>query len=154
MRHRHSSTADSGRGALRASGGGIGAPAERPGAEDLSRTARVLLMLLRVYQTFFSALMPSACKFYPSCSRYAVEALQLHGARRGSWLALRRLSRCHPFTRGGVDLVPDAESFQAGDKSLGETKLHEGTHAGIDEQRSGDMTAGFTCCHPKSEVHS
>ncbi len=56
--------------------------------------------------------MPSACKFYPSCSHYAAEAVQVHGARRGSWLALRRVSRCHPFTRGGVDLVPDAaESF-------------------------------------------
>jgi uncharacterized protein len=153
MGHRHSPTADSGRGALRASGSGIGAPAQRPGAEGLSRTARVLLMALRVYQTFFSALMHSACKFYPSCSQYAVEALQLHGARRGSWLALRRLSRCHPFTRGGVDLVPDAESFRGNAKELAETKLHEG-HKGIDEQRSGDMNAGFTCCHPKSEVHS
>jgi putative membrane protein insertion efficiency factor len=51
--------------------------------------------------------MPSACKFYPSCSHYAAEALRLHGARRGTWLAIRRISRCHPFTRGGVDLVPD-----------------------------------------------
>ena len=153
MGHRHSSTADSGRGALRASGSGIGAPAERPGAEGVSVTSRVLLMLLRVYQTFFSALMPSACKFYPSCSRYAVEAVQLHGARRGSWLALRRLSRCHPFTRGGVDLVPDAESLRGDAKIPDETKLHQG-HEGIDDQRSGYMTAGFTCCHPKSEVHS
>jgi uncharacterized protein len=74
----------------------------------LSLTARALLLAVRVYQAFFSALMPSACKFYPSCSQYAAEALRLHGARRGLWLALRRLSRCHPFTRGGVDLVPDA----------------------------------------------
>ena len=73
----------------------------------MSLTARALLFALRVYQSFFSALMPSACKFYPSCSHYAVEAVQIHGARRGSWLALRRLSRCHPFTPGGVDLVPD-----------------------------------------------
>ena len=76
----------------------------------MSRTARAMLMAVRVYQSFFSALMPSACKFYPSCSQYAAEALALHGARRGSWLALRRLSRCHPFTRGGVDLVPDAQA--------------------------------------------
>jgi hypothetical protein len=59
-----------------------------------------------VYQTFFSALMPSACKFYPSCSHYAADALRMHGARRGTWLALRRLARCHPFSPGGVDLVP------------------------------------------------
>jgi putative membrane protein insertion efficiency factor len=76
----------------------------------MSRTARALLMAVRVYQSFFSALMPSACKFYPSCSQYAAEALAIHGARRGTWLALRRVARCHPFTRGGVDLVPDAET--------------------------------------------
>ena len=77
----------------------------------MSRVARALLFLLRVYQSFFSALMPSACKFYPSCSYYAADAVQIHGARRGSWLALRRLLRCHPFTRGGVDLVPGAAEF-------------------------------------------
>ena len=65
-------------------------------------------MIVRVYQAFFSALMPSACKFYPSCSHHAADAVRIHGARRGAWLALRRLSRCHPFTKGGVDLVPDA----------------------------------------------
>jgi hypothetical protein len=71
----------------------------------------VLLLAVRVYQMFFSALMPSACKFYPTCSHYAADAVSLHGARRGSWLALRRLARCHPFTRGGVDLVPDAAGY-------------------------------------------
>ena len=74
----------------------------------MSLVARALLFAVRAYQAFFSALMPSACKFYPSCSHYAAEAVQVHGARRGSWLALRRVSRCHPFTKGGVDLVPDA----------------------------------------------
>ena len=78
----------------------------------MSWPARALLFLVRVYQSFFSALMPSACKFYPSCSHYAADALRIHGARRGAWLALRRVLRCHPFTRGGVDLVPDAEEFR------------------------------------------
>jgi uncharacterized protein len=73
----------------------------------VSLGARALLFLLGIYQSFFSALMPSACKFYPSCSHYATDAVRIHGARRGSWLALRRVARCHPFTRGGVDLVPD-----------------------------------------------
>ena len=77
----------------------------------MSRPARALLFLVRVYQSFFSGLMPSACKFYPTCSHYAAEALHMHGARRGSWLALKRVLRCHPFTRGGVDLVPDAQEF-------------------------------------------
>jgi uncharacterized protein len=80
----------------------------------MSVSARVLLYLVRVYQAFFSALMPSACKFYPSCSHYAAEAVAVHGARRGSWLALRRIGRCHPFSRGGVDLVPDAEEVTGG----------------------------------------
>ena len=77
----------------------------------MSLAARALLFAVRVYQSFFSALMPSACKFYPSCSHYAAEALKIHGARRGSWLALRRVLRCHPFTPGGVDLVPEAGEF-------------------------------------------
>ena len=80
----------------------------------MSFFARILLYLVRVYQAFFSALMPSACKFYPSCSHYAAEAVAVHGARRGAWLALRRIGRCHPFTRGGVDLVPDAEEVLSG----------------------------------------
>jgi putative membrane protein insertion efficiency factor len=108
MGHRHSSAAFSGAGAFRATGGGTGTPAAKHRPENLSPTARVLLAAVRVYQMFFSALMPSACKFYPSCSQYAADAVRLHGARSGSWLALRRLVRCHPFTRGGVDLVPDA----------------------------------------------
>ena len=114
MGHRHSSEEFSGDGGLRAAGSGTGAPAARPPEqrpESLSLAARALLFAVRVYQAFFSALMPSACKFYPSCSHYAAEAVRVHGARRGSWLALRRVSRCHPFTRGGVDLVPDAADF-------------------------------------------
>jgi putative membrane protein insertion efficiency factor len=83
----------------------------------MSRTARLLFLAVRVYQTFFSALMPSACKFYPSCSHYAADAVRIHGARRGLWLALRRISRCHPFTPGGVDLVPDASEYPLAHKT-------------------------------------
>jgi putative membrane protein insertion efficiency factor len=85
----------------------------------MSFAARALLFAVRVYQAFFSALMPSACKFYPSCSHYAAEALRIHGARRGSWRALRRVLRCHPFTPGGVDLVPDAADFREAKSSTG-----------------------------------
>jgi putative membrane protein insertion efficiency factor len=91
----------------------------------ISIPARVLLMAVRVYQAFFSALMPSACKFYPTCSHYAAEAVRLHGARRGSWLALRRLARCHPFTRGGVDLVPDAADYSRQAHAAGGTTITE-----------------------------
>ena len=65
-----------------------------------------LLGLLRVYQTFISPLTPPSCRYYPSCSAYAVVAVQRHGAARGGWLAVRRLARCHPWTPGGVDDVP------------------------------------------------
>jgi len=87
----------------------------------------VLLATIRAYQVFFSAWMPSACKFYPSCSQYAANAIQLHGARRGSWLALRRLARCHPFTRGGVDLVPDAAEYPYCGHTADETSICENT---------------------------
>jgi putative membrane protein insertion efficiency factor len=71
--------------------------------------ARALLFALRAYQSFVSPLMPSACKFYPTCSQYAHEAVARFGARRGMWLALKRLSRCRPFHAGGFDPVPDAD---------------------------------------------
>jgi putative membrane protein insertion efficiency factor len=87
----------------------------------------VLLAAIRAYQVFFSAWMPSACKFYPSCSQYAANAVQLHGARRGSWLALRRIARCHPFTRGGVDLVPDAAEFSCDVHAAVKAPIRENT---------------------------
>ena len=71
-------------------------------------TARALLVILRVYQTYLSPMNISACKFYPSCSHYAGEAVERFGARRGVWLTLKRLGRCQPFARGGFDPVPDA----------------------------------------------
>jgi len=67
----------------------------------------VLLLLVRMYVVLLSPFLGGACKFYPSCSNYAREAIERHGARLGTVLALKRLLRCHPFTPGGVDLVPD-----------------------------------------------
>ena len=63
-------------------------------------------MLLRGYKRFVSPLLPPACRFQPTCSEYAAEAVEYHGVLRGSWLALKRLLRCHPFHRGGFDPVP------------------------------------------------
>jgi uncharacterized protein len=79
----------------------------------------LLLLLLRFYQTFFSPFLGGACKFYPSCSRYAQEAIAVHGARRGAWLAMKRLGRCRPFTKGGLDPVPDVMPWQKSPAELG-----------------------------------
>lgn len=68
--------------------------------------ARLLWLLVRLYQLFISPVLPPACRYHPSCSRYAAEALITHGALRGSWLAARRLLRCHPWAVGGPDPVP------------------------------------------------
>lgn len=68
----------------------------------------VLLAGIRLYQAFVSPLAFSACKFHPSCSRYAYEAIERHGARRGVRLALERLWRCRPFAPGGYDPVPES----------------------------------------------
>jgi hypothetical protein len=73
-----------------------------------SAGVRVLVFLVRGYQMLISPLLPPSCRFYPSCSAYALQAVQVHGALRGSWLAARRLSRCHPFHAGGLDPVPPA----------------------------------------------
>jgi putative membrane protein insertion efficiency factor len=68
--------------------------------------ARLLVVLVRGYQLAISPLLPPACRYTPTCSQYAIDALRQHGAMKGSWLALRRLGRCHPFRPGGYDPVP------------------------------------------------
>ena len=65
-----------------------------------------LIALLRIYQLLVSPWLGRRCRFHPSCSQYTIEALQRHGALRGSWLGLRRLLRCHPWNPGGFDPVP------------------------------------------------
>ncbi|MCS7170321.1 MAG: membrane protein insertion efficiency factor YidD [Candidatus Kapabacteria bacterium] len=67
---------------------------------------RLVIGLLWVYRLLVSPFFPAACRFYPSCSQYAVEAVGRYGVLRGGWLALRRLLRCHPWHPGGVDPVP------------------------------------------------
>ncbi|MBI1739136.1 MAG: membrane protein insertion efficiency factor YidD [Acidobacteria bacterium] len=72
---------------------------------DLS--ARLLLIGVRAYQLVLGPFLGGACRFYPSCSHYAIEAIERHGARRGAALVAKRLLRCRPFSPGGVDLVPE-----------------------------------------------
>ena len=66
---------------------------------------RPLIGLIRVYQMVISPLIPPSCRFTPTCSQYAIDAIELHGPLRGIYLAARRLLRCHPFHRGGYDPV-------------------------------------------------
>lgn len=70
--------------------------------------SRLLVCLLRAYQLALSPMLGQNCRFYPTCSNYAIEAVRTHGAARGSLLALRRVCKCHPWNDGGVDLVPPA----------------------------------------------
>ncbi|MDD2739053.1 MAG: membrane protein insertion efficiency factor YidD [Methylomonas lenta] len=67
----------------------------------------LLITLIKVYKYFISPLLGPSCRFYPSCSSYGLEAIQLHGAAKGSYLTLRRLLKCHPFHEGGIDPVPE-----------------------------------------------
>lgn len=85
-------------------------PPGASGVEDRrgkSAAAWTLLLLVRIYITFLSPFFGGACRFHPSCSNYAAEAISLYGARRGTALALRRLLRCNPFHKGGFDPVPE-----------------------------------------------
>jgi putative membrane protein insertion efficiency factor len=68
----------------------------------------ILTFLLRGYQLVLSPLLGPKCRFYPTCSNYALDALRLHGAAKGSWLAAKRVCKCHPWHPGGVDFVPEA----------------------------------------------
>ncbi|MDP2100079.1 MAG: membrane protein insertion efficiency factor YidD [Methylobacter sp.] len=67
----------------------------------------MLIAIIKFYRYFISPLLGSRCRFYPSCSSYSLEALQLHGAIIGSYLTLKRLLKCHPFHEGGIDPVPE-----------------------------------------------
>ncbi|HYI10319.1 MAG TPA: membrane protein insertion efficiency factor YidD [Thermoanaerobaculia bacterium] len=66
----------------------------------------IALFLLRSYKRFISPLLPPMCRFEPTCSVYTMQAVEKHGALRGTWLGIRRLARCHPFNPGGWDPVP------------------------------------------------
>ena len=65
-----------------------------------------MLAVLRGYKRIISPLLPQACRFEPTCSEYAMDAVELYGPLRGAWMTLRRVARCHPFSRGGFDPVP------------------------------------------------
>jgi len=74
----------------------------------------VLIALLKGYRFAISPLYGQVCRYYPSCSAYALEAVTVHGSLRGSWLAVRRVGRCHPWAEGGLDPVPPRPAHSRG----------------------------------------
>ncbi|WP_010174440.1 membrane protein insertion efficiency factor YidD [Bacillus coahuilensis] len=72
--------------------------------------SKLFIFLIKIYQRVISPLKPPSCRFYPTCSHYGVEAIQKHGAVKGGWLTIKRISRCHPFHPGGFDPVPEKKS--------------------------------------------
>ena len=68
---------------------------------------KILIILIRAYQLLISPILGNNCRFYPSCSCYAREAIVIHGSIKGVWMTIRRLLRCHPFHPGGFDPVPE-----------------------------------------------
>jgi uncharacterized protein len=72
---------------------------------------KLLKLFVRGYQYTVGLVLPPSCRYLPTCSEYAIEALQQHGAVQGSYLTFKRLCRCHPFTKGGIDEVPKKKSY-------------------------------------------
>jgi putative membrane protein insertion efficiency factor len=89
--------------------------------------AKPLVWLVRAYQLVLSPLTPATCRYYPSCSAYAVTALSRHGLFRGTWLTIRRLGRCHPWTPGGVDHVPPLPGHPSDEELVARHIPHETT---------------------------
>ncbi len=79
-------------------------------APKISLLAKIFRLVIRGYQRLVSPFFPAACRYRPTCSQYAAEAIQLHGGLKGFWLALRRIGRCHPWGGSGFDPVPGAPS--------------------------------------------
>jgi putative membrane protein insertion efficiency factor len=92
---------------------------------------RVLLRLIGFYSRAISPALPPRCRFHPTCSAYAAEAIARHGAGRGSWLAVRRLVKCAPWHPGGVDLVPERRAATAAPRGTGASSHSSSTAAAL-----------------------
>ena len=94
----------------------------------------LLRVLIKGYKWFISPVLPGACRFYPSCSSYALEAINTHGPFKGGWLGIKRIARCQPWNDGGYDPVPGTHT----DPDSHHHDHHNGTHQ--------------TCSHTKHSV--
>lgn len=90
---------------------------------------KLVLIFLCGYQYLISPLLGQNCRFYPSCSGYAYQAVEIHGIVKGSWLALRRIVRCNPWNHGGVDWVPDSPQAHQAAAEQAQQKNTEQTHS-------------------------
>jgi putative membrane protein insertion efficiency factor len=128
MGHRHSSEAECGHGAASRADGGFSAAVEGTvnsySAVQRGFGVRVALFALSFYKAYLSVIFAGTCRYEPTCSRYAYEAIERFGVRRGGWLGLKRLLRCHPLSgRFGYDPVPEKwEEMRANSDVMGKTR--------------------------------
>ena len=101
---------------------------------------RAVLAAIGFYSRAISPALPPRCRFYPTCSAYAAEAVELHGAGRGTWLALRRLVKCAPWHPGGVDLVPGSRQQAAAQGDLGTAATRRSSSTPEAAALTGDPT--------------
>ena len=107
----------------------------------------LLIGLLKAYRLVISPLYGNVCRYYPSCSAYALRAVSVHGAAKGSWLAARRLLRCHPWAAGGYDPVPGTPEWNE-EHALAEGRMDHGHPAAAGTARQG---VNFMNQHERSE---
>jgi uncharacterized protein len=125
MGHRHSSEEFGGESAVRSADGGFSAPAETVNVPEHSIPVRAALFALRCYKAYLSVLFAGSCRFEPTCSMYAYQAIERFGVWRGVWLGTKRLLRCHPLSRKfGYDPVPETCEEMNANHISGNTEVH------------------------------